>query len=96
MQPMSTQPVIHDQQTQRFFLDLEGHTAELQYRRSGQTLDFYRTFVPESLRGKGLAEQLCKAAFEYAKAGNFKVIPSCSYVSSTYLKRHPQYAALAQ
>jgi len=45
-------------------------------------------------RGRGIAEKLCKAAFEYAKQHQLTVIPSCSYISDAYLKRHPEYRSL--
>ncbi len=86
--------VVHDEAGSRFVISLAGQEAVLEYRLTGQIIDLYHTFVPESLRGRGLAEQLCKAAFEYAKANGLKVIPSCSYVAGAYLKRHQQYAPL--
>ena len=66
------------------------------YRRSGGGLDLYHTDVPEVFRGRGIAEQLCQAAFAYAKANGLAVIPSCSYVAETYLKRHPEYEPLTK
>ena len=91
---MSEASVVHDQAGSRFVIALEGHEAQLQYRRAGTTLDFYHTYVPEAFRGKGFAEQLCQAAFEYAKAQRLTVIPSCPYISGAYLKRHPDYLPL--
>ena len=88
--------VSHDTAAQKFYLVLDGHEAHLLYRQSGKIIDFHHTFVPEALRGRGLAELLCKAAFEHAKANQFTVIPSCSYISGAYLKRHPEYLPLTQ
>ena len=88
--------VIHDEDSQRFCVKRSGYEACLMYRRTGQELDFYHTYVPEVFRGRGIAEQLCKAAFEYAKAHQLTVLPSCSYISGAYLKRHPEYAALTK
>ena len=86
--------VQHDQAGHRFCVALEGYEACLMYRRSGNTLNLYHTYVPEIFRGRGVAEKLCKAAFEYAKANALTVIPSCSYISGAYLKRHPEYLPL--
>ena len=86
--------VQHDQAGHRFCVALEGYEACLMYRRTGSTLDLYHTYVPEVFRGRGVAEKLCKAAFEYAKANTLTVIPSCSYISGAYLKRHPEYLPL--
>ena len=86
--------VQHDAANHRFCASLEGYEACLMYRRQGQTLDLYHTYVPEVFRGRGVAEQLCKAAFEHANTEGLMVIPSCSYISGAYLKRHPEYEPL--
>ena len=88
--------VIHDQAGSRFCVKLEGYEACLMYRLTGKALDLYHTYVPEVFRGRGVAERLCKAAFEHAKANGLAVIPSCSYISDAYLKRHPDYLSLTQ
>ncbi len=88
--------VQHDPAGSRFCVKVEGYEACLMYRRAGQALDLYHTYVPEVFRGRGMAEKLCKAAFEYAKANRLAVIPSCSYISGAYLKRHPEYLPLTK
>ena len=88
--------VKHDAVGKQFVVVQEGSEARLQYRESPGVIDFFHTFVPEPLRGRGLAERLCQAAFEYAKSRQLKVIPSCSYVSGAYLKRHPEYVSLTK
>ena len=86
--------VVHDPAGNRFCVKLQGYEACLMYRLTGKTLDLYHTYVPEVFRGRGIAEALCKAAFEHAKAGGLTVIPSCSYISGAYLRRHPEYEPL--
>ena len=88
--------VAHDAAQQRFRIALDGQEAFLAYRRSGMVMDLYHTYVPEAFRGRGFAEQLCRAAFEYAKAEGLSVVPSCPYISGAYLKRHAEYAPLVQ
>ena len=88
--------IVHDEAGDRFCVKLDGYEACLMYRKAGRELDFYHTYVPEVFRGRGIAEQLCKAGFEYAKAHKLTVIPSCSYISDAYLKRHPVYAPLTK
>ena len=88
--------VVHDAPGHRFCVALQGYEACLMYRGSGQEMDLYHTYVPEVFRGRGVAERLCKAAFEYAKANGLPVIPSCSYISGAYLKRHPEYEPLTK
>ena len=88
--------VQHDQAAHRFCVSREGYEACLMYRLAGKAIDLYHTYVPEVFRGRGLAEQLCHAAFEYAKANGLTVIPSCSYISGAYLKRHPEYQPITK
>lgn len=88
--------VIHDRAGSRFCVRLQGYEACVMYRHIGQEIDLYHTYVPEVFRGRGIAERLCKAAFEYAKAHRLTVLPSCSYVSDAYLKRHPEYESLTR
>ncbi len=92
--PHESIDVRHDQANQRFVASLSGYEACLMYRLTGIELDLYHTYVPEVFRGRGMAEKLCKAAFEHAKANHLTVIPSCSYISDAYLKRHPEYEPL--
>lgn len=95
--------VLHDQGGHRFYIPLESrhapegvsgaastsgiHEALLLYRRQGETLDFYQTYVPEEHRNKGLAEKVVEAGFRYAQEQKLKVIPTCSYVSAFLHKR---------
>ena len=80
-------PVTHDKSGLQFEVVLDGHRAYLSYMDLGkQTLDFYRTFVPTALRGKGVAAVLTKAALNYADTEGYSVIPSCSYVER-YMER---------
>jgi len=88
--------VLHDPAGSRFFIRLEGYEACLMYRLSGKELDLYHTYVPEVFRGRGMAEKLCKAAFEHAQANGLTVLPSCAYISGAYLKRHPEYEPLTK
>ena len=86
--------IRHDEERHRFVIDLEGEKAHLSYSQKGNILDFYRTFVPEVFRGRGLAEKIVKAGFDYAKEKGLKVLPTCPYISGPFLKRHEEYRTL--
>lgn len=88
--------VQHDKPASRFCVKLQGFEACLMYRQQAREIDLYHTYVPEVFRGRGIAEQLCRAAFEYAKQQQLTVLPSCSYISGAYLKRHPEYQPLVK
>ena len=80
----------------RFFVIIEGREASLLYRISGNVMDIYDTFTPPELRGHGIAEQLALAAFEYAKENNLRIIPSCPYISETFLRKHPELESMVE
>lgn len=45
-------------------------------------MDLYHTFTNPALRGKGLAALVARAALEFAKENNLKVIPTCPYIQT--------------
>ncbi len=84
--------VAHDPAAHQFEVVLDNHRAYLSYMDLGkQTLDIYRTFVPNDLRGRGVAALLTKAALDYAESMGYTVIPSCSYVER-YMERQQRRA----
>ncbi len=79
--------IRHDPKARQFIVTIEGHDAYLAYMDLGrQTIDIYRTFVPEALRGKGVAAELAEAALQFAEAQGYTVLASCSYVER-YMER---------
>jgi predicted GNAT family acetyltransferase len=84
--------IKHDSDAGRFYADIDGSIAHLDYVRVDErTLDLRHTYVPEALRGRGLAGQIVRFALTYARENSFKVIPTCSYVAAT-LQRDPSYS----
>src|SRR5438270_10232124 len=57
---VDSNPVKHNLAEGQFEIVTEGKTAVLQYRRSGDSIRLLHTEVPESLRGRGLANQLAR------------------------------------
>jgi len=85
--------IHHDQTAHQFEITVDGHRAYLTYMDLGkQTLDIYRTFVPNALRGRGIAAALTEQALDYADKMGYQVIPSCSYVER-YMERHQRASA---
>ncbi len=79
-----------------FFLIMNGKKAILDYTLNGKEMDIFHTFTDPELRGQGLAEKLCQAAFEYAKKNGLHVIPTCPYVKDTFLKKHPEWDSITE
>lgn len=78
--------VKHDPQAQEFYIETPEGKAFLHYEKEGGVLNFHHTFVPPELRGKGLAEQVVKASFDYAEKNHLKVKPTCPYVARLVMK----------
>ncbi|XP_042035517.1 acetyltransferase At1g77540-like [Salvia splendens] len=62
--------------------------------RGSKVIDITHTYVPPSKRGLGLAADLCAAAFTHAQNHSLSVIPTCSYVSDTFLPRNPNWNSI--
>jgi predicted GNAT family acetyltransferase len=95
----SSSPVVHDAASQMFsMMSTAGEKAYLTYEvLPHKCIDLNHTFVPESFRGKGAGAQLATVAFEWIKQNNYRVPSyggSCSYISATFLPKHPEYQAL--
>lgn len=86
--------VQHDPTAQRFFARVEGHDGELKYRRDGSRMEILSTTVPAAIGGRGIAAQLVKTALEFARSNGWRVKPTCSYAAA-YIRRHPDYADMA-
>jgi predicted GNAT family acetyltransferase len=86
--------VQHDAVGRRFIAVVEGQEAYVAYVPDGTTLDFNHTFVPPALRGRGLAERVVRAGFEHARQQGLTVLPSCPYISGTFLRRYPQWRSV--
>ena len=83
---MSVNAVEHHPQRHCFTVDTDGKEAVLQYRLLGtesanrDAVDFTSTYVPEELRGQGIAEALVRRGLSWARAQNYEIRASCWYV----------------
>ena len=85
--------VIHEKENDRFIIYSEGKESFIEYRINDDEINLYHTYTDPGLRGKGLAALVVRAAFEYAKENNLKVVPTCSYVQA-FIKRNDEYSEL--
>jgi uncharacterized protein len=86
-----TDPIsVHDNTAaSRFEASVSGHIAVAQYEIGPGVITFTHTRVPESLRGKGIANELAKVALASARERRLRVIPKCTFFAS-YMRRHPE------
>lgn len=92
--PAGPPGMTHNENRRRF----EAHIADapvayLSYTREGDRAVLEHTFVPNELRGRGIAAKLARAALEEARQRRWKVVPRCSYVAA-FIKRNPEFAGL--
>ncbi len=78
--------VIHHNPLKRQFCWQQGEAqAVLEYRyvdTSGRySIDFYHTWVPDTLRGQGVAAELTQAALAWGRQTGLPLRASCSYVA---------------
>lgn len=85
--------VIKNAKTQRYEMDVEGHTAFVEYEEDGNNVALTHTEVPNELRGKGIAAILVKKTLEKIKADNKTFSPICPYVLS-FVKRNPEWKSM--
>lgn len=88
--------VQQNEKEQKFFAEVEGHEAVIEYGMTGDVYNLAHTFVPEELRGKGIAEKLVRGTLEEIQRQGTRFLPSCPYIQ-TFLKKHPEFnVGLAQ
>ena len=90
----SNEEIRHEDDGARgsFFIERDGkRVAELTYSMSGNAAIVSHTWVEPRLRGGTLAASLVKAAVEWAREGNRKIVPACSYVRSVFAHT-PEYS----
>ncbi len=92
----NSEPAARDNAAKRRFeIEIDGHLALADYRIADGVMDLYHTESPPALAGRGVASALIEAALRAARTQGLRVRPTCSFVA-TFLKRHPEFADLAE
>lgn len=72
--------IVHEMERRRFVFYSDGQESVLEYRLlADDGIDFTRTFVPEPLRGQGIAEKLVRSGIAWARDRGFTMQASCWY-----------------
>ncbi|MEX2380911.1 MAG: phosphoenolpyruvate--protein phosphotransferase [Opitutales bacterium] len=94
--PVTSLAVTHNVNLQRFEAQAaDAPLAFLSYTQEGDRVILDHTFVPDELRGRGLAAALVRTALHEARQLRWKIVPLCSYVA-TFIKRNPEFADLVE
>ncbi len=73
--------IVHDSQRRCFIAKLGQNEALLEYvLLEKNAINFHHTFVPETMRGRGIAATLVKTGLSWAQQQNLRVAASCWYV----------------
>lgn len=83
--------IVNNEAELRFETTIDGHMAELIYRRHGDRLVLVHTKVPDELEGKGVGGELVTAAVDFAAEQGLTVVPMCPFARG-WLERHPDVA----
>lgn len=73
--------IVHQPEQSRFVSVIDNQEARLEYEllpRHG--INFTYTFVPEALRGQGIAEKLVRTGLAWAREQGYELEASCWYV----------------
>ncbi len=84
-------PAIDNAAASRFEVTVDGHLAELTYRRDDERLVLVHTGVPDELEGEGIGGKLVAAAIEDAAERGLIVVPECEFARA-WLEKHPDPA----
>ncbi|MGH1469116.1 MAG: GNAT family N-acetyltransferase [Bdellovibrionales bacterium] len=76
-----------------FFITSGSEKSKLTYTLSEGVMNASHTFVPESMRGRGIAKKLVLELVSYAKANNYQIDPVCSYVQK-FFEENKEYKDL--
>lgn len=85
--------VIHREEWRRFEFVGETRPATLHYLLRGCHITFTHTFVPEELRGRGVAGALALEAITEARRRKWTVTARCPFVAE-FLEHHMEFADL--
>ena len=93
--PPIVMKITHNAAAERFEYAHEGAVAICEYRRMGGVWDLCHTYVPDSMRGQGVAGELARATLNHVREAGGRVRPSCSYIRA-FMERNPEYAPLLE
>jgi predicted GNAT family acetyltransferase len=86
-------PVTHNSNERRFEMNVKGELAVITYRLWPGVISLDHTGVPVPIEGHGVAAKLTRAALDFARMENLRVVPACSYVAA-FVRKHSEYEDL--
>lgn len=90
---MTSYDIRHDPVIGVFTTTVDGVDARLEYQREANWMIITHTGVPDAIGGRGIAGELVRAAFDFARSQGWNVRPLCAYAAA-WVERHPEYNQL--
>jgi uncharacterized protein len=85
--------ITNNEEAQWFEAQVDSLRAILTYRRFPDRMVLNHTEVPPPLEGKGLAAKLARAALDFARVNQLRVVPLCPYIAA-FIRRRAEYQDL--
>jgi len=80
----------------RYVVAPDGEEAEMTYTRLDPGLiSIDHTVVPDSMRGKGIAQALAAYTIDDARKTGWKIIPRCTFMQAQFKRHHDWSDVLA-
>ena len=81
--------IFHDPKSQKFYCIVEGKVCYAQYHLKDNTMDFFHTYTPPELRGRGIATKIFDEIKDFVEKNNIKVKASCSFAENYFKLLRP-------
>ena len=81
---MNPPQISHNTGSHEFYCIIDGQKCVVEYSVHPGALEFIHTYVPEALRGKGIAKMMYDEIARYLKEHHLKAIPTCSYAEKYF------------
>jgi hypothetical protein len=82
---------IQHEPGRRYYIPLSGEAAEATYSEGEDgTRSFNHTYVPDAMRGQGIAERLVRYALDDTIRSGHGFVAACPYVKK-FVEKHPEY-----
>ena len=73
----------------RYELVVDGRLAGIaQYRLNGERITMYHTEVEPEFEGRGLGDELARAALDDVRRRGLVLVPLCPFIAA-FIRRHP-------
>jgi phosphotransferase system enzyme I (PtsI) len=94
--PTAPLAVTHNARLQQFEAQIgDAPLAFLSYIHEGKRVILDHTFVPDELRGRGMAANLVRTALNEARKSRWQIVPCCAYVAK-FIEQNPEFADLVE